>query len=51
MKPCKRPTSLLAIFDKVNSKYLGGLCCAGIQWKRLSTKDGNVTLGLSLIHI
>lgn len=46
-KPKKKIIYLLGIFDKVNSKYLGGLCCAGIQWKRLPTKEDNTILGMA----
>ncbi len=34
----KRAISLLGIFDKVNYKYLKGLCCAGIHWGRFPLK-------------
>lgn len=45
-KPIKLP-QLLAMFDKVNNKYLNGLCCAGIQWKKLPLKEDDHTLGLT----
>lgn len=46
-KKTKKVVSLLGVFDKINAKYLGGLCCAGIQWKRLTTKEDCCILGLA----
>lgn len=45
LKKTFKISSLVAMFDRVNFEHLGGLCCAGIQWKKLPTKPGNVILG------